>query len=153
MGVDDQGGAEPRLPIEPRLHTAVVACMDSRLDVFKLLDLQPGDAHILRNAGGVVTEDVIRSLAISQRLLKTRKIILVHHTDCGMLKLSEDGFREELRQETGFKPTWAVEAFVDLDADIRHSMNRIRASPFIPHRDEITGYVYDVDALELRRVD
>jgi len=131
---------------------AVVACMDSRLDVFKVLNLQPGDAHVMRNAGGVVTDDMIRSLAISQRLLKTRKIVLVHHTDCGMLKLSEDGFREELRQETGFKPTWAVEAFVDLDEDIRHSMNRLRASPFLLHKNDITGYVFDVNTLELREV-
>nr|WP_205696416.1 carbonic anhydrase [Conexibacter sp. SYSU D00693] len=132
---------------------AVVACMDSRLDVFKVLGLNPGDAHVLRNAGGVVTDDMIRSLAISQRLLKTEEIVLVHHTDCGMLKLSEDTFREELRQETGFKPTWAVEAFVDLEDDVRHSMNRIQASPFLLHKDKVTGYIFDVDTLELRRVE
>ena len=127
--------------------------MDSRLDIFKILKLNSGDAHILRNGGGVVTDDVIRSLTVSQRRLNTREIVLIHHTDCGQMKVSEDGFREELRDATGFKPTWAVEAFDDPDDDVRHSIRRLKASPFVPHTDRISGYVYDVDTLELRLID
>jgi carbonic anhydrase len=136
----------------PRRKVAVVACMDARLDLFGILGLQPGDSHLIRNAGGVVTDDVIRSLAISQRKLGTEEIILVHHTDCGMLTLTEDEFRAELLQETGMSPTWVSEAFTDLDADVRNSMQRIRTSPFVPHRDNVRGFVYEVETGRLREV-
>jgi carbonic anhydrase len=126
--------------------------MDARLDLFGILGLKPGDAHLIRNAGGVATDDVIRSLTISQRKLGTREIVLVHHTDCGMLTFTEDELRGELLEETGVKPSWAAEAFVDLDADVRSSMQRIRSSPFIPHRDQVRGFVYGVDSGELREV-
>jgi carbonic anhydrase len=136
----------------PSRRVAVVACMDARLDLFGILGLAPGDAHLIRNAGGVATDDVIRSLAISQRRLGTREIALVHHTDCGMLQVSEDGFRDELLQDTGMRPAWATEAFTDLDADVRNSMQRIRTNPFIPHRELVRGFVYDVATGVLREV-
>jgi carbonic anhydrase len=136
----------------PARRVAVVACMDARLDLFGILGLKPGDAHLIRNAGGVATDDVIRSLAISQRKLGTREVILVHHTDCGMLTFTEDELRQELLLETGVKPAWSAEAFTDLDADVRSSMQRIRTSPFIPHRDTVRGFVYDVDTGVLREV-
>jgi carbonic anhydrase len=126
--------------------------MDARLDLFGILGLKPGDAHLIRNAGGVATDDVIRSLAISQRKLGTREIILVHHTDCGMLTFTEDELRREFLDETGMKPSWSAEAFTDLDADVRSSMQRIRLSPFVPHRDHVRGFVYDVDTGALREV-
>jgi carbonic anhydrase len=126
--------------------------MDARLDLFGILGLTPGDAHLIRNAGGVATDDVIRSLAISQRKLGTREIVLVHHTDCGMLTFTEDEFRRELLEETGIKPAWVAEAFTDLDADVRSSMARIRSSPFIPHRDAVRGFVYEVETGTLREV-
>jgi carbonic anhydrase len=126
--------------------------MDARLDLFGILGLKPGDAHLIRNAGGVATDDVIRSLTISQRKLGTREIVLVHHTNCGMLSFTEDELRNELLEETGVKPAWSAEAFTDLDADVRNSMQRIRNSPFIPHRDQVRGFVYDVDTGELREV-
>jgi carbonic anhydrase len=126
--------------------------MDARLDLFGILGLQPGDAHLIRNAGGVATDDVIRSLAISQRKLGTREVILVHHTDCGMLTFTEDELRREFLDETGMKPSWSAEAFTDLDADVRSSMQRIRLSPFVPHRDQVRGFVYDVDTGVLREV-
>jgi carbonic anhydrase len=141
---------EGHLDVAPRKQLAVVACMDSRIDVFGLLGLQVGEAHVLRNAGGVVTDDMIRSLAISQRKLGTREILLVHHTDCGLMRLSEDGFKAELEEQTGIRPAWAVESFTDPRASVRQSVQRIRISPFIPHRDEVRGFVYDVDTGELR---
>ena len=126
--------------------------MDARLDLFGLFGLTPGDAHLIRNAGGVATDDVIRSLAISQRKLGTREVLLVHHTDCGMLTFTEDAFRQELLEETGIKPAWVAEAFTDLDADVRSSMARIRQSPFVPHRDAVRGFVYEVETGKLREV-
>ncbi|HMJ34136.1 MAG TPA: carbonic anhydrase [Baekduia sp.] len=129
-----------------------MACMDARLDLFGILGLAPGDAHLIRNAGGVATDDVIRSLAISQRKLGTREVVLVHHTDCGMLTFTEDEFRRELLEETGIKPAWVAEAFTDLDADVRSSIARIRSSPFLPHRDAVRGFVYDVETGRLREV-
>jgi len=139
------------LPTPPARQVAVVACMDSRMDIFALLGLQNGEAHIIRNAGGVVTDDVIRSLAISQRKLGTREIILIHHTECGALTFTDDELRDALQQETGMKPMWSPESFSDLDAAVRNSMNRIRQSPFIPHR-EVRGFVFDVDTGRLREV-
>jgi carbonic anhydrase len=126
--------------------------MDARLDLFGILGLAPGDAHLIRNAGGVATDDVIRSLSISQRKLGTREIVLVHHTDCGMLTFTEDEFRNELLEETGIKPAWTAETFTDLDADVRSSMARIRTSPFIPHLDSVRGFVYEVESGRLREV-
>ena len=140
------------LDVRPRRRLAIVTCMDSRLDVFAALGLRDGEAHILRNAGGVITDDVIRSLAISQRLLGTREVMLIHHTDCGMLKISDDGFRAELQQDTGVAPSFAVESFKDLDADVRQSILRVRRSAFLPHRDSVRGFVYDVDDHRLREV-
>jgi carbonic anhydrase len=132
------------LPLPPSAATAVVACMDARLNVYGILGLADGEAHVIRNAGGVVTDDEIRSLAISQRLLGTREIILIHHTDCGMLTFTDDGFKASIEAETGIKPAWAAEAFSDLDADVRQSIKRIQASPFIPHTDSVRGFVFDV---------
>ncbi|QUQ71530.1 beta-class carbonic anhydrase [Kutzneria sp. CA-103260] len=140
------------LPLPPAKHIAVVACMDARLNVYALLGLAEGEAHVIRNAGGVVTEDEIRSLAISQRLLGTREIILIHHTDCGMLTFTDDEFRAGIQTETGIKPTWAAEAFPDLDADVRQSVARIKASPFVPHTDQVRGFVFDVATGRLTEV-
>ena len=140
------------LPLPPAKGLAVVACMDARLDVHKILGLEEGDAHVIRNAGGVVTDDEIRSLAISQRLLGTREIILIHHTDCGMLTFSDDDFRRQIQEETGIKPEWAAEAFPDLDEDVRQSIARIQASPFIPNKDSVRGFVYEVESGRLREV-
>lgn len=135
------GGA---LQVEPVRRMAVVACMDSRMDLFELLGLSHGEAHIIRNAGGVVTDDVIRSLCLSQRLLGTREIVLVHHTDCGLQKVTEDAFKAELEAELGIKPWWSLECFVDPHADVRQSIQRLRTTPFVPHKDHIRGFVYDV---------
>lgn len=146
----DHFPAEGHLDVRPRKQLAVVACMDSRIDVFGLLGLKVGEAHVMRNAGGVVTDDMIRSLAISQRKLGTREILLVHHTNCGLMGLSEDGFKTELEEETGIRPAWAVESFTDPAASVRQSIQRIRLTPFIPHRDRVRGFVYDVDTGELR---
>jgi carbonic anhydrase len=132
------------LPLPPAKHVAIVACMDARLNPYGLLGLSEGDAHVIRNAGGVVTDDEIRSLAISQRLLGTEEIILIHHTDCGMLTFGDDEFRRQIQQETGIKPEWASEAFDDLEEDVRQSIARIKSSPFIPKKDHIRGFVYDV---------
>ena len=132
------------LPLPPGKRVAVLACMDARLNPYGLLGLSEGDAHVIRNAGGVVTDDEIRSLSISQRLLGTEEIILIHHTDCGMLTFSDDDFRQEIQRETGIKPEWAAEAFDDLEADVRQSIARIKASPFIPRKDNVRGFVYDV---------
>jgi carbonic anhydrase len=144
----DQGD----LPIPPAGKVAIVACMDARLNPYGILGLAEGDAHIIRNAGGVITDDQIRSLAISQRLLGTEEIILIHHTDCGMLTFSDDDFREQIRAETGIKPPWAAEAFADLDTDVRQSIARIQASPFIPVKSSVRGFVYDVHDGTLREV-
>jgi carbonic anhydrase len=140
------------LPLPPARQVAVVACMDARLDVYRLLGLSEGDAHVIRNAGGAVTQDTLRSLAISQRLLATREIVLVHHTDCGMLTFSDDGFRRSIQAETGIRPAWAAEAFDDLDADVRQSIARIRAEPAIPHTDAVRGFVFDVTEGTLREI-
>src|SRR6201995_3710329 len=140
------------LPMPPDKHVAVVACMDARLDVYRVLGLNEGEAHIIRNAGGVVTDDAIRSLAISQRLLGTEEIILIHHTGCGMLTFTDDDFKRSIEQDTGIRPEWGAEAFGDLDADVRQSINRVKASPFIPHRDAVRGFVYEVETGRLREV-
>jgi carbonic anhydrase len=132
------------LPLPPSRHVAVVACMDARLDVYRILGLADGESHVIRNAGGVVTDDEIRSLAISQRLLGTTEIILIHHTDCGMLTFTDDGFKAAIQDEVGIKPEWAAESFTDLDRDVRQSIARIKASPFIPHTDAVRGFVFDV---------
>ena len=140
------------LDVQPSRRLAIVTCMDSRLDVFAALGLGDCEAHVLRNAGGVVTDDVIRSLAISQRRLGTREVMLIHHTDCGMQSLSDDGFRAELQQATGVAPAWAIESFSDVNADVRQSLLRVRRSPFLPHREAVRGFVYDVDTHRLREV-
>jgi carbonic anhydrase len=140
------------LPLPPGKKVAVVACMDARLNVYGALGLSEGDAHVIRNAGGVVTDDEIRSLAISQRLLGTEEIILIHHTDCGMLTFTDDEFKRSIELETGIKPEWAAEAFPDLEADVRQSIARIKASPFIPRQDSVRGFVYDVETGRLREV-
>jgi carbonic anhydrase len=143
---------ERGLSLAPARGVAIVACMDARFHVSKILGLSEGDAHIIRNAGGAVTDDAIRSLAISQRLLGTREIILIHHTDCGMLTFKDDDFRGQIEEETGVRPEWAAEAFSDLDEDVRQSIARIQASPFIPHKDSVRGFVYEVDTGRLRDV-
>ncbi len=144
---------EEHIDVEPARRLAIVTCMDSRLDVFAALGLGHGEAHVLRNAGGIITEDVIRSLAISQRRLGTREVMLIHHTDCGMQKLTDDGFRAELQGATGVAPSFAIESFVDVEADVRQSLLRVRQSPFLPHRDRVRGFVYDVDTHSLREVE
>jgi len=140
------------LDVRPRRRLAIVTCMDSRMDVFAALGLQAGEAHILRNAGGVITDDVIRSLAVSQRRLLTREVMLIHHTDCGMQQLTDDGFRAELQDATGMAPAFAIESFTDLEAHVRQSILRVRRSPFLLHRDRVRGFVFDVDAHRLREV-
>jgi carbonic anhydrase len=136
----------------PSRHVAVVACMDARLNVYAILGLKDGEAHVIRNAGGVVTDDEVRSLAISQRLLGTTEIILIHHTDCGMLTFTDDAFKAAIAAETGIKPAWAAESFPDLDADVRQSIARIKASPFIPRKEAIRGFVFDVATGKLNEV-
>ncbi len=140
------------LPLPPARKVVVVACMDARLSVYHALGLAEGDAHVIRNAGGVVTDDAIRSLAISQRLLGTEEIILIHHTGCGMLTFTDDDFKRSIEEETGIKPAWAAEAFGDLDEDVRQSIARIKASPFIPRKDSVRGFVYEVETGRLREV-
>jgi carbonic anhydrase len=142
--------AAPLAP--PAKKLAVVACMDARMNIYGMLGLKEGDAHVIRNAGGVVTDDEIRSLAISQRLLATEEIILIHHTDCGMLTFTDDDFKASIENDTGIKPGWAAEAFSDLDQDVRQSIARIKASPFIPKKDSVRGFVYDCDTGRLREV-
>jgi carbonic anhydrase len=137
----------------PALRLAIVTCMDARLDVFATLGLKDGQAHILRNAGGVVTDDVIRSLAISQRILSTDCVMVIHHTDCGMEKITDDGFRAALQADTGVAPAFAIETFTDVEADVRQSVERLRHSRFLPHRDRIRGFVYDVDNHSLSEVE
>ncbi|CAN5506771.1 carbonic anhydrase [soil metagenome] len=140
------------LPLPPARKVAVLACMDARLNPYGILGLQEGDAHVIRNAGGVVTDDEIRSLAISQRLLGTEEIILIHHTGCGMLTFTDDAFKSDIEAETGIKPAWAVETFPDLEADVRQSVARIKASPFIPNKNSVRGFVYEVETGKLREV-
>jgi carbonic anhydrase len=140
------------LPLPPARKVAVVACMDARLNPYGVLGLTEGDAHVIRNAGGVITADQLRSLAISQRLLGTEEIILVHHTDCGMLTFTDDQFKDDIQADTGLRPPWAAEAFGDLDEDVRQSIRRIKADPFIPRKDSVRGFVYDVATGGLREV-
>jgi carbonic anhydrase len=143
---------ETHLPVEPSRHLAIVTCMDSRRDLFSALGLGDRHAHVLRNAGGVITDDVIRSLALSQRKLGTREVMLIHHDDCGLQKITEDGFREELREASGVTPSFAIESFTDVEADVRQSILRVRRNSFLPHRDSVRGFVYDVDTHALREV-
>lgn len=145
--------ARGHLPVAPQRHLAIVACMDSRMDVFGILGLGHGEAHIIRNAGGVITDDVIRSLCLSQRFLGTREVILVHHTDCGLQRVSEDEFRAALEAEVGIKPWWSLESFNDPYLDTAQSMRRLRMTPFVPHKEHIRGFVYDVDTGELHEVE
>ena len=140
------------LPMPPGKKVAVVACMDARLNPYGLLGLKEGDAHVIRNAGGVITDDEIRSLAISQRLLGTEEIVLLHHTDCGMLTFTDDEFKRSIEEETGIKPAWAPESFTDLDEDLRQSLARVKASPFIPEKRSVRGFVYEVENGTLREV-
>jgi carbonic anhydrase len=140
------------LPLPPSKHIAIVACMDARINVYGALGLNEGEAHVIRNAGGVITEDEIRSLAISQRLLGTEEIVLIHHTDCGMLTFTDDEFKNSIQAELGIKPSWAAEAFPDLEADVRQSLARIRNSPFIPKKDAVRGFVFDVATGKLNEV-
>jgi carbonic anhydrase len=140
------------LPLPPAKGVAVLACMDARLNPYGLLGLSEGDAHVIRNAGGVVTADELRSLAISQRLLGTTEIILIHHTDCGMLTFTDDGFKSDVEADTGLRPAWAAEAFPDVDQDVRQSIARIQADPFIPHKESVRGFVYEVETGKLREV-
>ena len=140
------------LPMPPARGVAVIACMDARLNVYAILGLAEGEAHVIRNAGGVVTDDEIRSLAISQRLLGTREIILIHHTDCGMLTFTDDDFKASIQADCGVKPPWAAEAFRDLDTDVRQSIARIKTSPFVPHTDAVRGFVFDVATGKLNEV-
>ena len=142
----------PTLPPRPAPYAAVVACMDSRLDIFGLLGIGDDEAQVIRNAGGVVTDDVIRSLAVSQRLLGTTEIILIHHTDCGLQKITDDKFKREIEEETGIRPPWAVQAFTDAARDVRESIRRIKASPFLPRTDKIRGFVFDVTTGKLDKV-
>jgi carbonic anhydrase len=141
------------LDVHPSRHLAIVTCMDSRLDVFAALGLRDGEAHVLRNAGGVITDDVIRSLAVSQRRLGTREVMLIHHTDCGLESLTDDGFRAELQEATGVAPAFAIESFTDVEADVRQSILRVRRSAFLPHCDSVRGFVYDVDTHRLSEVE
>ncbi len=140
------------LPLPPARGVAVVACMDARLDVHKILGLEEGDAHVIRNAGGVITDDEVRSLTISQRLLGTREVILIHHTDCGMLTFSDDELKQQIHEEVGMKPHFSMESFSDLEEDVRQSVARIKASPFIPHKDTVRGFIYEVETGRLREV-
>jgi carbonic anhydrase len=140
------------LPVQPSRHVAVVACMDSRMKIFPMLGMADGEAHVIRNAGGAVTDDVVRSLAISQRLLGTREIVLIHHTDCGLQKTTEDEFKGAIEADTGIRPHWAVESFTDASQDVRQSIGRLKASPFIPHKDTIRGFVFDVSTGKLDEV-
>ena len=140
------------LPLPPSKHVAVVACMDARLDVYRLLGIHEGEAHVIRNAGGVVTDDAIRSLAISQRLLGTKEIILIHHTDCGMLTFNDDDFKDDIQKETGVKPPWAAEAFPDLAEDVKQSLRRIENSPFVTKHESVRGFIFDVATGKLTEV-
>jgi len=140
------------LPLPPARGVAVVACMDARLDVHKILGLEEGDAHVISNAGGVITDDEIRSLTISQRLLGTREVVLIHHTDCGMLTFSDDELKAQIHEDVGLKPHFSMESFSDLEEDVRQSIARIQASPFVPHKESVRGFVYEVETGRLREV-
>jgi carbonic anhydrase len=140
------------LPLPPAKGTAVVACMDARIDVYRILGLEEGESHVIRNAGGVVTDDVLRSLLISQRLLGTKEIILIHHTECGMLTFTDDEVKAAVHADIGLRPHFALEAFGDLDDDVRQSIARIKASPYVPNKDSVRGFVFDVESGELREV-
>ena len=141
------------LPLPPSKHLAVVACMDARLDVYRILGLQEGEAHVIRNAGGVITDDEIRSLAISQRLLGTKEVVLIHHTDCGMLTFTDEQFAQQLSDATGSRPEWVAESFTDLDGDVRDSIARITSSPFVAEKGSVRGFVFDVATGRLREVE
>ena len=145
-------GDKADLPLPPARKVAVVACMDARLNPYGILGLREGDAHVIRNAGEVITDDEIRSLAISQRLLGTEEILLIHHTDCGMLTFTDDAFKRQVQEDTGIKPAWAVETFSDLEEDVRQSIARVKASPFIPRKDQVRGFVFEVESGRLREV-
>jgi len=147
-----QSGFPGPLPMPPAKGVAVVACMDARLNPFGILGLKEGDAHVIRNAGGVVTDDVVRSITISQRLLGTREIILIHHSDCGMLTFKDDAVKAQIEADTGMRPAFALEAFPDADQDVTQSIARIQASPFIPHKESVRGFVYEVESGRLREV-
>jgi len=140
------------LPLPPAKHVAVLACMDARLDVYRALGIAEGESHVIRNAGGVVTDDEIRSLAISQHLLGTQEIILIHHTDCGMLTFTDEGFAKQLEEATGQRPTWPAESFTSLEDDVRKSLKRITDSPFVPHKDSVRGFIFDVATGRLAEV-
>ena len=140
------------VPLPPAKKMAIITCMDARLSPYVMLGLEEGDAHVIRNAGGVVTDDEIRSLAISQRLLGTEEVMVIHHTDCGMLTFSDDDFRRQIQEETGVKPHWAAESFSDLEEDVRQSVARIKSSPFIPRKESVRGFVYEVESGRLREV-
>lgn len=144
---------DKHLDVRPSLQLAIVTCMDSRLDVFAALGVGEGEAHVLRNAGGVITDDVIRSLALSQRRLGTREVMLIHHTDCGLEKVTDDGFRAELQGATGVAPAFAIESFDDVEGNVRQSVRRVRRSTFVPHREVVRGFVYDVDTHRLREIE
>jgi carbonic anhydrase len=145
--------ADEHLSVEPRRKLAVVACMDSRMNIFEMLGLEHGEAHIIRNAGGVITDDVIRSLCLSQRYLGTREIVLLHHTDCGLQRVTDDAFKAELQDELGIKPWWALESFDDPFVDTAQSMRRLRMTPFVPYKEHVRGFVYDVDTGLLHEVE
>ncbi|WP_020496191.1 beta-class carbonic anhydrase [Sciscionella marina] len=147
----DAGHPEIPTPV-PTMHVAIVTCMDARIKVFDVFGLRHGEAHILRNAGGVVTDDIIRSLALSQRKLETREVIVMQHNSCGLNSVTEDGFKDEIEEETGIRPPWAVEAFRDLEASVRQSMQRVRRSPFIPYQDKVRGFTYDVGTAQVTEV-
>jgi carbonic anhydrase len=140
------------LPMPPAKHIAIVTCMDARLSPYVMLGLEEGDAHVIRNAGGVITDDEIRSLAISQRLLGTREIVLIHHTDCGMLTFSDDELKQQIQEDVGVKPHFSMESFTDLEEDVRQSIARIQASPFVPHKDSVRGFIYEVETGRLREI-
>ena len=144
--------AKGHLSHRPSRPVAIVTCMDCRLDMHRALGLEEGEVHVIRNAGGVVTEDVIRSLLISQRLLGTREVLVIHHTNCGMLSFSDDGLKRQVEADTGLRPHFALEAFPDLEGDVRQSIKRVEASPFVPHRDQVRGFVYDVNSGALKEV-
>lgn len=144
---------EQDLNVRPSRNLTIVTCMDSRLDVFQALGLEDGQAHVLRNAGGVITDDMIRSLAISQRKLGTRSVMLIHHTDCGMQTITDDGFRAELQEATGTAPAFAIESFSDVEGDVAQSILRVRRSKFVPHRDDVRGFVFDVKTQALSEVE
>lgn len=144
--------AKAHLNVEPSRKLAIVTCMDSRMDIFEILGLRNGEAHVIRNAGGVITDDVIRSLCLSQRVLGTEEIVLIHHTDCGLEKVTDDGFKSALETELGVRPQWAVESFTDPYADTRQSIRRLHQTPFVPNQDHISGFVYDVDTRILHQV-